>query len=78
MVQRHKPAKGNLSREYGSKMHKKADNPFELSALVAGEGFEPSFLRFFVTLKINTLHLGQGLLDRIFVPNLSRNKLKFW
>lgn len=55
---------------------KEADNSLELSALVAGGGFEVSFSRFFVAMNINTLHFGRGSLDSIFVPNLSRNKFK--
>lgn len=41
--------------------------------LGSGNGFEVSFSRFFVAMNINTLHFGQGSLDSIFVPNLSRN-----
>lgn len=56
-----------------SSRKKEADNSLELSALVAGGGFEVSFSRFFVAVNINTLHFGRGSLDSIFVPNLSRN-----
>ena len=57
-----------------SSRKKEADNSLELSALVAGGGFEVSFSRFFVAVNINTLHFGRGgALDSIFVPNLSRN-----
>lgn len=70
---RHRGERKKGSYLCGSSRKKEADNSLELSALVAGGGFEVSFSRFFVAVNINTLHFGRGSLDSIFVPNLSRN-----